>query len=145
MWKLLWSRLYSIIDSKRWPHRISLGRYDVLQVKVNKRRLELFLCANKTQSYHKNLDRLYNLPCLKVHAAGLDGPLHDHQQLKPLSRKIGGVDVVKGRIFVYHVNNLQGPDEEDAAFVSGVGIHLHHLHLMVDLSLLSDASPEDFY
>ena len=88
---------------------------------------------------------MYNLPCLKVHAAGLNRPLHDDQKLKPLSGKISGVDVVKGRIFVDHMNNLQGPDKEDTALVSGVGVHLHNLHLMVDLSLLSDASPEDFY
>ena len=53
-------------------------------------------------------------PGLESHAAGLNGSLHDDDQLELLLGEVGGVHVVERRLLVDHVDNLQRPDEEDA-------------------------------
>ena len=80
---------------------------------------------------------------MEGHAAGLDGSLHDDDQLELLLGEVGGVHVVERRLLVDHVDNLQRPHEEDAGLVAGVGRHGEARHLLGHLALRARAPPQD--
>ena len=95
----------------------------------------------------ENLSREIRRSRLKRHAAGLDGPLHDHNELELLLGQVGGVEVKEGRVFVDDVDNLQWPHEEYVGLFIGVRGHLEfyleilHFRNQIDLGSDSDRRP----
>ena len=74
---------------------------------------------------------------LKRHAAGLDSPLHDHNELELLLGQVGGVEVEEGRVLVDDVDNLQRPHKEDVGLFIGVRGHLeYYLKIQLQRKLL---------
>ena len=55
-----------------------------------------------------------SLPCLECHIAGLIGSLQNDQKFKPLPGKIVSSHVVKWRVLINDMDNVQWPDKEDA-------------------------------
>ena len=74
----------------------------------------------------ENFSREIRWSRLKRHAAGLDSPLHDHNELKLLLGQVGGVEVEEGRVLVDDVDNLQRPHKEDVGLFIGVRGHLEY-------------------
>ncbi len=87
----------------------------------------------------EDLTRQVGGPGLEVHARRLNAALHNNCDLKLLLGQLGRGQIEEGRILVDDVDDLQGPDEEDAGLARAVGVHLQRLHLFVQLALLGDA------
>ena len=77
---------------------------------------------------------------LKLCIARLICTLQHRDQLKLLLGELGGRDVIERGVLVNHMDNLQRPDEEDAALVAFVWGDIEGLHLLSDLSLKTDVT-----
>ena len=66
--------------------------------------------------------------------------LEDRDKLKLLLGEFRGGDVIEGGVPVNHVDDLQRPDEKDAALVAFIWGNVESLHLLCDLALKTDVA-----
>ncbi len=90
----------------------------------------------------EDLARQVGGPRLEVHARRLRAALHEHNNFKLLLGQLARRQVIQRRLLVNNVNNVQRPDEEDAVLGIRIRKDLQHVHLLVQLALLGDASAQ---